>query len=238
MEIADGRRSWARPTVAIAAAVLLLLLLAAPAMAAPAATSLTASPNLTIVDLGDSAIISAVLTDTDNVLPVGGQLLLVEQASSSGGPWSLINFVTSAEGETGYSLEVYPEATTYYRFVFEGTGKYAASASNVLTVKVKPVLNTPTSPTSIKKNKRFTVKGTVRPGAPAGPSVKIQIYRKHDGKWSKYKSAYATTRSGTKYSAKLKINATGKFKFKATIAKSSTFVGVTTSYSKVLTVKK
>ena len=72
----------------IAAAVLLMLLLAAPAMAAPAATSLTASPNLTIVDLGDSPTSTPCCLDTGSMLPIGGETLWVEQASSSGGPWS------------------------------------------------------------------------------------------------------------------------------------------------------
>ena len=162
----------------------------------------------------------------------------MEQATSSGGPWSLIQTVTNDGTNGDYSLAVLPLQTTYYRFVFEGTAAFVASTSDVLTVKVKPVLSTPTCPTSVKKNKSFTVKGTVQPGAPGGPSVKIQTYRKHDGKWSKYKSAYSTPRSGTKYSAKLKINATGKFKFKASTADSATFAAVLSGYSKVLTVKK
>ena len=91
MKIALRRVSGARLAMAVVAAVLLMALLAAPAMAAPAATSLTASPNLTIVDVGDSPTISAVLTDTDTMLPVDGQTLWLEQASSSGGPWSSIN---------------------------------------------------------------------------------------------------------------------------------------------------
>ena len=116
--------------------------------------------------------------------------------------------------------------TTYYRFVFEGTDTYATVTSDTLTVKVKPVLGTPTCPSSVKTSKSFTVKGTVAPGAPSGPAVKIQAYRKHDGKWSKYKSAYSTTRSGINFSVKIKIKDTGTFKFKATVAASSKFVAV------------
>jgi 5-hydroxyisourate hydrolase-like protein (transthyretin family) len=343
MGIADGKRSEARLAVVIAAAMLLLLLLAAPAMAAPAATSLVAAPTQTTVDIGDSLTISAtlmdtvnavpvdgatvrveqatsnsgpwtlinyadneggngvyslelypaatayyrfvyapdpvdtylgstsnvltvdirlvptgltaspgettvtvgdaatltaVLTDTDASLPIGGQTVRVEQATSDSGPWSLVQTVTN-DGTTGsYSLAVVPLQTTYYRFVFAASDTYAASASDALAVRVKPVLGAPTGPTSIKKNQSFTVRGTVKPGAPAGPGVKILIYRKHDGNWSKYRTAYSTTRSGTRYSVKLKINAAGNFKFKAAIATSSKFVGVSSSYSKVLTVKK
>ena len=184
----------------------------------PVPTSLTASPGEKTVTAGTAPTISAVLTETDGALPIGGAALRVEQATSSSGPWSLVQTVSN-DGTTGnYSLAVLPLRTTYYRFVYEGTDTYAAVTSGVLTIKVKPVLKTPTCPSSIKKSKTFKVKGTVAPGAPDGPAVKIQAYRKHDGKWSKYKSAYSTTRSGINYSAKIKITSTGKYKFKATVA--------------------
>ena len=165
----------------------------------------------------------------------------MEQATSSAGPWSLLNLVTSDDGPytTGeYSLEVTPLRTTYYRFVFEGTATYAASTSNTVTVKVRPVLSTPTCPLSVKKNKSFRVRGTVQPGAPSGPAVKIQTYRRHNGTWSKYKSAYSTTRTGTRYSVSIKIKDTGKFKFKAVTATSAKFVAATSAASRVLTVTK
>jgi hypothetical protein len=204
----------------------------------PVPTSLTASPSQTTLNYGAGLTISATLTETDGGLPIGGAAVRVESATSAGGPWSLVQTVSN-DGTTGdYSLAVSPARTMFYRFVFAGTDAYAAVTSDVLTVEVKPVLGTPTSPSSIKKNKSFTVKVAVKPGAPDGPAVKIQAYRKHDGKWSKYKSAYSTTRSGTTCSAKIKISATGQFKFKATVATSAKFVGVTSSYSKVMKVKK
>ncbi len=335
MDIADGKRAGAKLAVVMAAAVLLTLLLASPALAAPFATSLMASPSQSTLNVGDSLTISAVLTDTENSLPVGGQLLRLEEATSSQGPWSSANFVSN-DGENGdYSLEVYPAQATYYRFVFEGTDTYGGSTSNVVTVNISsppgpppyatsltaspgqttvdhrrrrddqrradrhrqrarrrrrgvrveqasssggpwslsdfvtndgsrpastastscrcgrrttasssrarattrrsratlspsrssPRSAKPTCPSSVKKSKTFTVKGTVQPGAPGGPAVKIQTYRKLNGSWSRYKSAYSTSRSGAKYSVKIKIKATGKFKFKATVATSATFVG-------------
>ena len=205
---------------------------------ASASTSLTASPGEATVTVGGSQTLTATLMDTSNSLAVGGAQVRVEKATSTGGPWSLVQTVTNG-GTTGdYSLAVTPLQTTYYRFVYEGTATYASATSGTLTVKVQPTLAKPTCPASIKKGKTFTVKGTVQPGAPGGPVVKVQTYRKVNGAWSKYKSAYSTSRSGTNYSVKIKIKATGKFKFKATVATSATFVGVTSSYSKVLTVKK
>jgi hypothetical protein len=241
MESAKGKRSGARLTVVIAAAVGLMLLLAAPAMAAPFATSLTASPTKTMVNFGDSPTISAILMDTVNTVAVGGEVVRVEKATSSTGPWSLLDFVTSDSGPyaTGeYSLEVLPVRTTYYRFVFEGTTTYAAITSNVVTVKVKPVLGTPTCPSSVKKNKSFTVKGSVQPGAPNGPGVKIRIYHRHNGAFSKYKTAYSTTRSGTRYSVSIKIKDTGRYKFIAITATSAKFVAATSAASRMLTVTK
>jgi hypothetical protein len=240
MENAKGKRSGARLAVVIAAAALLMLLLAAPAMAAPLTTSLTASPAQTTVNFGDETTINAVLMDTVNTVAVGGEIVRVEQATSSGGPWSLLNLVTSDTGPyaTGeYSLEVLPLRTTYYRFVYEGTATYGPSTSTVLTVKVRPVLGKPSGPSSVKKNKSFTVKGSVQPGAPSGPGVKIQVYRRLNGSWSKYKGAHSTSRSGTKYSVKLKISATGKYMFKAKTAGSSKFVAAASEASSVLTVK-
>jgi 5-hydroxyisourate hydrolase-like protein (transthyretin family) len=205
---------------------------------ASASTSLTASPGETTVIAGGSQTLSATLMDTSHSLAVGGAQLRVEQATSTGGPWSLVQTVTNG-GTTGdYSLAVTPTQKTYYRFVFEGTATYASVTSNTLTVKVQPTLAKPTCPASVKKGKTIKVKGTVQPGAPSGPVVKVQTYRKLNGKWSKYKSAYTTSRSGANYSVKIKIKATGKFKFKATVATSASFEAATSSYTRVLTVKK
>ena len=139
MESAMGKRSGARLAVVIAAAVLLMLLLAAPAMAAPFATSLVASPSQSTVGAGDGLTISAVLTDTDNTLPVSGEVVRVEQAASSGGPWTLLDYADTGGPVGTYSLEVFPAEPTYYRFVFDGTETYAAATSNVLSVGVTGV---------------------------------------------------------------------------------------------------
>ena len=307
----------------------------------PSATSLTASPSQTTLNYGAGLTISAVLTETDGALPIGGAALRVESATSSGGPWSLVQTVTTDGMSGSSSLAVTPTHTMYYRFVFVGTDTYAdgheqrphrrghapryepdrvarhdhgevrrpshdqrradeyrrrsphrwrsaaggvgdeqrrtvvagpdreqrrhdrrlqprgrADADDVLPLRLRrhghlrdgherhphrqgqARARHADLPSSVKKNKSFTVKATVKPGAPDGPAVKIQAYRKHDGKWSKYKSAYSTTRSGTTCSVKIKIKDTGNFKFRATVAASSKFVAVNSSYSKVMKVKK
>ena len=140
MESAMGKRSGARLAVVIAAAVLLMLLLAAPAMAAPFTTSLVASPSQSTVGAGDSLTISATLTDTFNTLPVSGEVMRVEQATSDTGPWTLLDYADTGGAAGTYSLDVYPAGTTsYYRFVYDGTASYAAVTSNTISVDVTAV---------------------------------------------------------------------------------------------------
>ena len=86
-------------------------------------------------------------------------------------------------------------------------------------MQVKPSLGKPSYPSSVKSGHKFTVSGSVKPGAPTGPAVKVRAYRKNSsGAYASYKT-YSTTISGTTYKASIKINKTGKYKFKATTAR-------------------
>jgi hypothetical protein len=232
-----------------AAVVLLGVLMAAPAMAVPLkTTSLTATANTTTVTYGHGAIVNAVLTDTSvtPAVPVGGEWVRVEQSASASGPWSLLYVVTASSGASysgTYAAAVLPLQTTYYEFVYEGAGGmfptagiYAGSTSNVLKVAVKPVLGRPSCPSMVKKNHSFTVKGSVMPGSPAGPAVKIKVYRLKGTKWATYKT-YTARVSGIKYSHRMKIAAKGMFKFRAFVYTSSQFAGTHSSLSKMLTVR-
>ncbi len=137
-----------------------------------------------------------------------------------------------------YSIAVMPMQTMYYRFQWTGDADYLPSDSDVIPVRVKPSLGKPSCPSSAKKNKKFTVKGSVKPGQGVSPAVKIKSYRKKsNGAWVGYKT-YRSKVSGTQYKASIKINRTGKFKFKASTADSAAFAAALSSYSRVLTVKK
>ncbi len=131
MESAMGKRSGARLAVVIAAAVLLMLLLAAPAMAAPFTTSLVASPSHSTVGAGDSLTISAVLTDTTNTLPVSGEVVRVEQATSDTGPWTLLDYADTGGAAGTYSLDVYPAGHDVLPLRLRRHGHYAAATSNI-----------------------------------------------------------------------------------------------------------
>jgi hypothetical protein len=218
--------------------VAVLALLAAPVLAAPAPTNWTVSPQSKIITYGQSVSLNGILKS--NGVAVGGLWVDFEQATALTGPFQPILKVTAIGGaySTGtYTALVKPDRTLYYRFHWLGDATYAASFSPVIAVQVKPSLGTPSCPSSAKKGKSFTVKGSVKPGAPSGPAVKVRAFWQKGNTWVSYKT-YSTKISGTQYSASIKISQTGKYKFKATTATSAKFAANETSFSKVLTVKK
>jgi hypothetical protein len=220
----------------VAAMVVLLGAIAAPALAAPAATTWTVSPQSKVITYGQSVTLNGMLKS--NGVAVGGLWVDFEQATASAGPFQPILKVTAIGGaySTGtYTALVKPNRTMYYRFNWLGDATYAASISPVIKVQVKPSLGAPSCPSSAKKGKSFTVKGSVKPGAPSGPAVKIRAYRQKGNTWVSYQT-YNTKISGTQYSASIKINQTGKFKFKATTAASAKFAANESAFSRVLTI--
>lgn len=218
---------------------------ALPASAAPHATKLTATANSTLLKYGGGTVISAVLMDTTGGVAVGGQWVRVEQATSASGPWTLLYIVTTSSGDyaTGtYSGPVMPVQNTWYRFVFEGTADFTASTSNVLAIRVKPVLGKPSCPAKVKHGKKFTVKGTLKPHFMAGvKTVKIRVFKLNSHKkWVVYKNYKATNRdykSFTKYVLRLKIAKKGQYRFRARTVATASFAAAVSGYSRTLRVK-
>ena len=130
-----------------------------------------------------------------------------------------------------------PMQTMYYRFQWAGDAQYGASDSDVITVQVKPSLGKPSCPSSIRKSKKFTVKGTVKPGQGISPAVKIKAYRKSSSGAYKAYRTYTTKVSGTQYKATIKISKLGKYKFKALTGSNAQFAANTSGFSRVLTVR-
>ena len=234
-----ARPRWTSTCLVALATVALVLLAASPAFAAPAPTSWTVSPETATVTYGHGVILNGTLKSGDVAL--GGLWVDFGQATTEAGSYEVLYKVTSPSGPyaTGqYSIAVMPLQTTYYRFQWTGDADYEAGNSNVIPVQVKPSLGAPTYPSSAKVSKKFTVSGSVKPGAPTGPVVKIKSYRqKSNGNWVGYKT-YATKISGTEYSQSVTITKTGKFKFKAVSVESAEFAAGESGYGKVLTVKK
>jgi hypothetical protein len=227
-----------RGGLAVAIIVLLTVALAAPALAA-APTEWTVSPTSTILTYGQGVILNGTLMS--NGAAVGGLWVDFAQATTTSGSYEVMYKVTAPTGPyaTGtYSIAVIPMQTMYYRFQWEGDADYLGSASDTIPVQVKPSLGKPSCPSKVKKSKKFTIKGSVKPGQGVSPAVKIKSYRKKaNGAWVGYKT-YGSKVSGTQYKASIKITRTGKFKFKASTGNSAAFAAGLSSYSRVLTVKK
>jgi hypothetical protein len=233
-----GRRLLVRGGLAIAILVALMVVLSAPALAAPAPTSWTVSPASKIITYGQGVTLNGTLMS--NGAAVAGLWVDVAQATTSNGSYAVMWRVTAPDGPyaTGtYSIAVMPLQTTYYRFQWAGDSTYGPSNSDAIPVQVKPSLGKPTCPSSVKSGHKFTVSGSVKPGAPTGPTVHIKAYRYNGHDYYSYKT-YDTTISGTTYKASIKISKTGKYKFKATTGSSARFAANESSFSSVTTVKK
>jgi hypothetical protein len=229
----------ARLMIVAAAVVVLAAMLAAPALAAPAATTWTVSPQSKIITYGHGVTLNGTLMS--NGAAVAGLWVDVAQATTQSGSYEVLIKVTAPTGPyaTGtYSIAVMPLQTMYYRFQWAGDATYAAKNSDVIPVQVKPSLGKPTYPSSVKSGKKFKVSGTVKPGEGISPTVKVKAYRKNsNGVYESYKS-YTSTVNDTDYKVSIKINKTGKYKFKATTAGSAQFAAGESGWSSVLTVKK
>ena len=217
--------------------ILLVVFLAAPAFADPAATSWTVSPKSLTVTYGQVAYLTGQIKSGG----VGIPALWVDfgQGTTQAGSFEIIYKITTPQAaeSTKYAVGVMPLQNTYYRFQWAGDATYAASNSDVVPVQVSPALGAPGNGTSITAGKKFSIKGSVTPGAPAGPAVKIKAYRqKGDGSWTGYKT-YSAKVSGTEYSQSVSIADTGKFKFKAVSVSSAKFAAGESGFGKVLTVK-
>jgi hypothetical protein len=176
---------------------------------------------------------------------LNGETVRIEWSSTGVGPWTVLASVTTGSGpyDTGqYAAVVYPPALTFYRFTYAGHGNFdPAPPSNVLGVHVKPALDVPKVPSSAKHNKSFTVSGSLKPQFPAGQkTVTLAAYRYNGHKWVSYKSYKATNANNgsyTKYSARIKISKTGKYRFNASTSATAQYSATTTDNSKTVKIK-
>jgi hypothetical protein len=163
--------------------------------------------------------------------------------------------ITPGSGSVDYGADatyaITPDAGYYVaRLTVDGTPQTVKSSwtfTNVtaahsiaatFAAKAKPSLSAPkSSKAAIRVKKSITLTGGVSVGAAGAPSVRIRVYRLRGTKWVTYTSISANV-SGTKYTAKLKIAKTGKFRFKAYSSADGTHLAATSSMSKTVTVKK
>jgi hypothetical protein len=230
----------------VAAAVLVTAAVAAaPAVAAPTATELALEPQRPTVTWNATAVLNGVLqTDTAVPLPVDGQQVLVQYREPRSSLWITADTITNTPAEYGTGAYTYSwriVQSYYWRMVFEGTADYAADTSQIVYVKVRPVLGKPACPASIKVRKRFTVSGSLKPQFDAGSrTVKVRAQRYSSGRWrtfGTYAATNADSGAASAYSARISISRTGKYRFYASSAGSSTFASARSAFSRSLRVK-
>ena len=157
------------------------------------------SPTSKTITYGQGVILNGTLKS--NGAGVSGLWVDFAQATTSGGSYTVMYKVTAPEGPyaTG-TYSIAGDARCRPRTIASsgpGDADYVASNSDVVPVQVKPSLGKPSCPSSVKSGKKFTVKGTVKPGQGVGPAVKIKAYRRNgSGAYTVYKT-YSATVSGT-----------------------------------------
>ena len=232
--------------------VLLVVLVAAavaavPAAAAPTPTTFSLNAQRPTVNWGATAILNGVLqTDENPPLPVDQQMVMVQYSASPTrrrGPCRRRHHHQHAAqyrpGQYTYTFKA--SRNFYWQMSFAGTAAYAAKDSNIVLVKVKPVIGKPSCPSSVKHGKKFTVSGSLKPRYRSGSrNVSIKAQRYSSGKWKAYKTYTATTTNSgsySKYSLKFSISKTGKYRFYATIAKTTTLAAGQSAHSHSMKVK-
>lgn len=120
-------------------------------------------------------------------------------------------------------------------------GTATSSVDFLVTPKPKPSLGKPICPTSVRHGKSFSVYGSLKPQFDAGTrTVTVKMYRYASGKWrfvKSYRAVNSDYSSYTRYTAKLTVKMTGKYRFKAFAAVTSLWAAASSSYSRTLTVK-
>ncbi len=240
------RETKARLVLLLLVAVVVAAAVAAAPAAAATSTTLTLSAQSRSVKWGATAILNGILqTSTQPPLPVDRQQLQVQYSVASNGPvWTTAATVTNtaapySSGEYHYSWTA--SRNYYWQMTFAGTAEWAGTTSNVVYVKVVPVIGKPACPLSARAGRKFTVSGSLKPRYPAGSrNVTVKALRYASGRWRAYKTYLATTAdsgSYSKYSVRLSISRKGKYRFYATTANTSSLSAGKSANSRSLQVK-
>ncbi len=127
--------------------------------------------------------------------------------------WTKLASFNSALG--AFTVSVKPTSKTYYRI---GAGAFFGP---VVSVVPKPYLRTPVAPRTMSHSKSYTVYGYLKPRHTSG-TYPVRIYRwkkSSSGSWKRYgdpiKAKASNYLSYTKYSVKMRLLKTGKWKLRA-----------------------
>lgn len=187
----------------------------------------------------------------DNGLALGNVALKVERSTDGGHTWSVVG--TPSTDSSGDFSFVTPEnyAKSWYRvqyagaqFYGPGTLDHLSATSAIIAVTPRASVGVPRGyPSTGKKNKTYTVYGSLKPRqaqtAAAAQVVAVKCYRKLGGKYKLRKTVYAKVYNYgefSRYSAKVKLTASGKWRLRAYFAGSPISASKNSAY-RYVTVK-
>jgi len=150
---------------------------------------------------------------------LAGQRVILQSGASAASIRDT-SYVVTTGTEGAFSFSVKPSSRTYYRVRFAGSAGYAASAPSAAVYALpRANVGTPIAPSRMSQARSYSVYGSLKPRNTSGSyPVRIYKYRKVSGHWKSYgyvKARASRYSSYTKYSATVKLTATGSWRLRA-----------------------
>lgn len=180
------------------------------------------------VTLGTYITITGSLRD-DTVAGLAGRPVVIEALPSGSRRWVAVGTGTTGSAG-GYAVRVKPSRSTRYRARFHGSGTgYTSATSASRAVTAYAYLSRPSAPKTIKRGRKFTSVGYMKPRHAVGNhTVQLRMYRRESGKWKlrktvRAKNVYNST-NATKYKTRYSLPSKGKWKIVAKVGRDSRHV--------------
>ena len=150
-------------------------------------------------------------------MPAGQRITL--ERSTDGMSFTLTSLTAYTEADGAFSFSVKPDRKTWYRARFAATASYHGSTGAAAVVSVRPYMQTPRAPKTMKRSKQYTVYGSLKPRHAQGSKpVRIYKYKKVGAKWVQkgYVKAVAYDYQGhTHYKAGVRLTSKGTWRLRA-----------------------
>jgi hypothetical protein len=135
------------------------------------------------------------------------------KSTDGGYKWSSGGALAFAEVSRTYAWSSALVRNTRFRFLFAGDDILGSAASVPVTVYVRPWLGAPSIASRVRRNRAFTVSGTIRPGHWGSSAVRFFLSKR--GRWVYVKTVSAKNKSYGAYStyrASVRLSTPGRWR--------------------------
>ncbi len=135
------------------------------------------------------------------------------ESSDDGLTFTYVAFPYAGWQRIEYCPQLQSLSPRYFRFAYPGDAVLGACAST--PIRVSPAWNPrPPSNVTVRRNKRFSLRGTVYPGPSQGfaPRVKIVLKRAKGKKWVKAGSYWVSPAPTGMYELRIRLKTPGKYR--------------------------